>query len=342
MRWLAGPAIQRASAPLRASRPGPLFGVDVAAGPGCAPGRAPVGCHLAGAVWCAEGVVFAVDHQGREGQRWRTICRQGASCGGRSARAVSGGATSRAACHAFGVLGVRGPGRHQMAAQAVGHQHGRVSGRPAGILPAAIQSPRRGQTQSACCTRSKPCSASQRLCQWPGPLSSQPGSSSTRAGAVVVGIPLSLLLAAALCARAGMAFKVFVDGQEGTTGLRIHEYLARAQRRGGAAHRPDKRKDNAERARLLNAADVAFLCLPDAASREAAALVSNPAPASSTPARRTAPHRAGSTACPNWRPASARRSAPASASPTRAAMPRPSSCCCARWWMPAWCRPRCR
>jgi hypothetical protein len=36
------------------------------------------------------------------------------------------------------------------------------------------------------------------------------------------------------------------------------------------------RKDNAERARLLNAADVAFLCLPDAAAREAAALVTNP------------------------------------------------------------------
>jgi N-acetyl-gamma-glutamyl-phosphate reductase len=61
------------------------------------------------------------------------------------------------------------------------------------------------------------------------------------------------------------------------------------------------RKDNAERARLLNAADVAFLCLPDAAAREAAALVTTRAPASSTPARPTAPHPAGSTACPNWR-----------------------------------------
>lgn len=73
-----------------------------------------------------------------------------------------------------------------------------------------------------------------------------------------------------------MAFKVYVDGQEGTTGLRIHEYLA--QRRDVELLRidPDKRKDAAERARLLNAADVAFLCLPDAASREAAALVTNP------------------------------------------------------------------
>jgi len=73
-----------------------------------------------------------------------------------------------------------------------------------------------------------------------------------------------------------MTTTVFVDGQEGTTGLRIHEYLA--QRRDVEVLRidPEKRKDAAERARLLNAADVAFLCLPDAAAREAVALVSNP------------------------------------------------------------------
>jgi N-acetyl-gamma-glutamyl-phosphate reductase len=72
-----------------------------------------------------------------------------------------------------------------------------------------------------------------------------------------------------------MTHRVFVDGQEGTTGLRIHEYLA--QRRDIEVLRidPERRKDAAERARLLNAADVAFLCLPDAAAREAAALVAN-------------------------------------------------------------------
>lgn len=70
--------------------------------------------------------------------------------------------------------------------------------------------------------------------------------------------------------------QVFVDGQEGTTGLRIHEMLAaRADLEVLRIH-PDKRKDAAERARLLNAADVAFLCLPDAAAREAVSLVSNP------------------------------------------------------------------
>ena len=73
-----------------------------------------------------------------------------------------------------------------------------------------------------------------------------------------------------------MAFTVFVDGQEGTTGLRIHEYLAARKDIEVLRIDADRRKDNAERARLLNAADVAFLCLPDAAAREAAALVHNP------------------------------------------------------------------
>ncbi len=69
---------------------------------------------------------------------------------------------------------------------------------------------------------------------------------------------------------------VFVDGQEGTTGLRIHEYLAQRSDIELLKIDADKRKDAAERARLLNAADVAFLCLPDAAAKEAVALVTNP------------------------------------------------------------------
>jgi N-acetyl-gamma-glutamyl-phosphate reductase len=73
-----------------------------------------------------------------------------------------------------------------------------------------------------------------------------------------------------------MTYQIFVDGQEGTTGLRIHEMLARRSDVEVLRIDPDKRKDAAERARLLNAADVAFLCLPDAAAREAAALVTNP------------------------------------------------------------------
>ena len=73
-----------------------------------------------------------------------------------------------------------------------------------------------------------------------------------------------------------MTYRIFVDGQEGTTGLRIHEMLARRGDVEVLRIDADKRKDAAERARLLNAADVAFLCLPDAAAREAVALVDNP------------------------------------------------------------------
>ena len=73
-----------------------------------------------------------------------------------------------------------------------------------------------------------------------------------------------------------MTYRIFVDGQEGTTGLRIHEMLARRSDVEVLKIDADKRKDSAERARLLNAADVAFLCLPDVAAREAAALVTNP------------------------------------------------------------------
>jgi N-acetyl-gamma-glutamyl-phosphate reductase len=72
-----------------------------------------------------------------------------------------------------------------------------------------------------------------------------------------------------------MNYRAFVDGQEGTTGLRIHEYLAQRKDIEVLRIDADKRKDVAERARLLNAADVAFLCLPDAAAKEAAALVTN-------------------------------------------------------------------
>jgi N-acetyl-gamma-glutamyl-phosphate reductase len=73
-----------------------------------------------------------------------------------------------------------------------------------------------------------------------------------------------------------MSTTVFVDGQEGTTGLRIHEVLAGRRGIELLSIAPERRKDPAERARLLNAADVAFLCLPDAAAREAVSMVTNP------------------------------------------------------------------
>ncbi|KAG0189541.1 hypothetical protein DFQ28_003262 [Apophysomyces sp. BC1034] len=72
-----------------------------------------------------------------------------------------------------------------------------------------------------------------------------------------------------------MTTKVFVDGQDGTTGLKINEYLA--ARRDIEVLRIDdaKRKDPDERRRLINTSDVTFLCLPDTASRESVSLVDN-------------------------------------------------------------------
>ena len=66
--------------------------------------------------------------------------------------------------------------------------------------------------------------------------------------------------------------KVFIDGSAGTTGLRIHERLA-ARKDLELLILPDEvRKDPAARAEMLKSADVAFLCLPDAAAVEAVAL----------------------------------------------------------------------
>jgi N-acetyl-gamma-glutamyl-phosphate reductase len=73
-----------------------------------------------------------------------------------------------------------------------------------------------------------------------------------------------------------MTFKVFVDGQEGTTGLRINEYLSQRSDISVLKIAPEARKDVAERKRLINASDVTFLCLPDDAAKEAVSLVDNP------------------------------------------------------------------
>lgn len=69
--------------------------------------------------------------------------------------------------------------------------------------------------------------------------------------------------------------KVFIDGSVGTTGLRIHERLAARDDVELIALPEELRKNERARKEALNAADVAFLCLPDDAAREAAAMVEN-------------------------------------------------------------------
>ena len=70
--------------------------------------------------------------------------------------------------------------------------------------------------------------------------------------------------------------RVFIDGSEGTTGLRIHERFAGRDDIELLKINPELRKDTEERSRLINQSDVTFLCLPDAAAREAVSLVKNP------------------------------------------------------------------
>lgn len=72
-----------------------------------------------------------------------------------------------------------------------------------------------------------------------------------------------------------MKYKIFVDGQEGTTGLKIHDYLSKRTDIEVLKIDIDKRKDLEARKALLNEADIAFLCLPDVASREAVSLIDN-------------------------------------------------------------------
>lgn len=69
--------------------------------------------------------------------------------------------------------------------------------------------------------------------------------------------------------------KIYIDGQEGTTGLQIYERLGQREDIELLRIDPEKRKDVEERKKLLNAADIVFLCLPDAAAVEAVSLIEN-------------------------------------------------------------------
>ncbi len=70
---------------------------------------------------------------------------------------------------------------------------------------------------------------------------------------------------------------IFIDGEHGTTGLLIRELLRERSDVAVLSIAADKRKDVTDRKRLLNAVDLAILCLPDDAARESVAMIDNPA-----------------------------------------------------------------
>ena len=71
-------------------------------------------------------------------------------------------------------------------------------------------------------------------------------------------------------------YKVFIDGKEGTTGLKIFERFKNRSDIELILIDEEKRKDDAARAECINASDFTFLCLPDAAAIQAVALCTNP------------------------------------------------------------------
>jgi len=73
-----------------------------------------------------------------------------------------------------------------------------------------------------------------------------------------------------------MKYNVYIDGQAGTTGLQLRQRLEKHNHIHLLLISEELRKDEAERKRLLNAADIVFLCLPDEAAKEAVSLVENP------------------------------------------------------------------
>ena len=73
-----------------------------------------------------------------------------------------------------------------------------------------------------------------------------------------------------------MKKKIFVDGSSGTTGLEINERLSRYDNIEVIKIDYDKRRDISERTKVLNEADLVFLCLPDDAAKESVSLITNP------------------------------------------------------------------
>ena len=69
--------------------------------------------------------------------------------------------------------------------------------------------------------------------------------------------------------------KIFIDGSQGTTGLKIFDRLSGREDIELITLSEELRKDTAARKTALNSADIAFLCLPDDAAIEAVSLIEN-------------------------------------------------------------------
>ena len=114
--------------------------------------------------------------------------------------------------------------------------------------------------------------------------------------------------------------KIYIDGKEGTTGLQIYERLGGRDDIELLLIDEDKRKDTEERRKFLNAADIVFLCLPDAAAKEAVTLIENDhTRVIDASTAHTAPTRTGITALRSCPRRTAPRSPAPGALPTRAA-----------------------
>ena len=72
-----------------------------------------------------------------------------------------------------------------------------------------------------------------------------------------------------------MKYRVYIDGQEGTTGLQLQKRLSRHENIELLLISEELRKDTNARREYLNSADLVFLCLPDSAAKEAVSLIEN-------------------------------------------------------------------
>ena len=72
-----------------------------------------------------------------------------------------------------------------------------------------------------------------------------------------------------------MTPRIFIDGEAGTTGLELRQRLGGRTDIELLSIAPERRKDPAARAEVLNAADMVMLCLPDDAAKEAVSFITN-------------------------------------------------------------------